>query len=81
MDKATIGFIGLGSQGGPMARRLIESGFPVVLWARRPEALAPFADVSFEVASSLRDLAARVEHVAICVVDDAGVKQDRKSVV
>ena len=75
MDKATIGFIGLGSQGGPMARRLIESGFRVVLWARRPEALAPFADVSFEAATSLRDLAVRVEHVAICVVDDAGVKQ------
>jgi 3-hydroxyisobutyrate dehydrogenase len=58
-----------------MARRLIESGFRVVLWSRRPETLAAFSDVSFETATSLRDLAARVEHVAICVVDDAGVKQ------
>lgn len=58
-----------------MARRLIESGFHVVLWARRPEALAPFSDVPFEAAASLTDLAARVEHVGICVVDDAGVKQ------
>ena len=39
-----IGFIGLGSQGAPMARRIVESGYPLVLWARRAQALAPFAD-------------------------------------
>jgi 3-hydroxyisobutyrate dehydrogenase len=75
MTTGKIGFIGLGSQGAPMARRLIESGRNVVLWARRAEALAPFADVSFETATSVADLAARVEHVGICVVDDAGVRQ------
>jgi len=31
------GFIGLGSRGGPMARRMIEAGLNVTLWARRPE--------------------------------------------
>ena len=31
-----VGFIGLGSQGGPMARRIIDAGYPVTLWARRP---------------------------------------------
>jgi 3-hydroxyisobutyrate dehydrogenase len=70
-----LGFIGLGSQGAPMARRMIEAGYPVVLWARRPESLASFADTSFETASSVADLGARVEHVGICVVDDAGVRQ------
>ena len=25
--------------GGPMARRIVEDGFPTTLWARRPEAL------------------------------------------
>lgn len=34
--KPTVGFIGLGSQGGPMARRIAEAGFPLTLWARRP---------------------------------------------
>jgi 3-hydroxyisobutyrate dehydrogenase-like beta-hydroxyacid dehydrogenase len=58
-----------------MARRLIEAGHRVVLWARRPEALAPFADVSFETATSVADLGARVEHAGVCVVDDAGVHQ------
>ena len=32
-----IGFIGLGSQGAPMARRIIDAGYPVTLWARRPD--------------------------------------------
>ena len=31
-----VGFIGLGSQGAPMAGRIIEAGFPTSLWARRP---------------------------------------------
>lgn len=72
---AKVGFIGLGSQGGPMARRLIESGHDVTLWARRAEAYAPFADLSFARASSVADLAARCEHVGVCVVDDSGVRQ------
>ena len=37
-----VGFIGLGSQGGPMARRIADGGFPLTLWARRPESLAPY---------------------------------------
>ena len=38
-----VGFIGLGSQGGPMAGRIIDAGFPTTLWARRPASLEPFA--------------------------------------
>lgn len=71
----TLGFIGLGSQGAPMARRQIDAGYPMVLWARRPESLAPFADTAATMADSLEDLAVRVDHVGICVVDDAGVRQ------
>jgi 3-hydroxyisobutyrate dehydrogenase len=38
-DTLRVGFIGLGSQGAPMARRIIEAGWPVTLWARRPATL------------------------------------------
>ncbi|HEY5760010.1 MAG TPA: NAD(P)-dependent oxidoreductase [Steroidobacter sp.] len=72
---AKVGFIGLGSQGGPMARRLIESGHEVTLWARRAEAYAPFSDLSFARADSVAELAASCEHVGVCVVDDSGVRQ------
>lgn len=70
-----VGFIGLGSQGAPMARRIVEAGYPLTLWARRAEALEPFADTTAEIAASISELGARCEHVGICVVDDAGVQQ------
>lgn len=70
-----IGFIGLGSQGAPMARRIIDAGYPVVLWARRPESLQPYADTTAEFATSVAQLGAQVDHVGVCVVDDAGVQQ------
>lgn len=67
------GFIGLGSQGGPMARRMAQAGYPLTLWARRPDALADFADVA-QTAASVADLGAQCDHVGVCVVDDAGVQ-------
>jgi 3-hydroxyisobutyrate dehydrogenase-like beta-hydroxyacid dehydrogenase len=73
MSKPTIGFIGLGSQGGPMAQRIIDAGFPTWLWARRAETLAPYANTAAHTANSLAELGAACDHVGICVVDDAGV--------
>jgi 3-hydroxyisobutyrate dehydrogenase-like beta-hydroxyacid dehydrogenase len=70
-----LGFIGLGDQGGPIARRMIEAGYPVVLWARRPESLTPFSDTRAEIAPSIAELGAQTDHVGICVVDDAGVRE------
>jgi len=70
-----FGFIGLGSQGAPMARRMIDAGYPVVLWARRPDTLAAFSDTTAEIAPDIATLAEQVGHVGVCVVDDAGVQQ------
>ena len=70
-----VGFIGLGSQGGPMARRIVEAGFPVTLWARRAASLEPFADTAAKVASSPAELAAVSDVVCVCVVSDADVEE------
>lgn len=70
----TIGFIGLGSQGGPMARRIVDAGYPLVLWARRPQSLEPYLDTPAQAAASVAELGARCDLVCICVVDDAGVQ-------
>lgn len=69
-----VGFIGLGSQGGPMATRIIEAGYPTTLWARRRESLEPYLDSGAEIASSPAALGSRSDLVCICVVDDAGVE-------
>jgi 3-hydroxyisobutyrate dehydrogenase len=70
-----VGFIGLGSQGGPMARRIVESGYPTTLWARRPATLEPFADTTAKVAGSPVELAAASDLVCLCVVGDADIEE------
>lgn len=70
-----VGFIGLGDQGGPMARGIADAGLPLTLWARRPESLVPYADTKAEVATSPRNLGERCDLVCVCVVDGAGVRQ------
>jgi 3-hydroxyisobutyrate dehydrogenase-like beta-hydroxyacid dehydrogenase len=70
-----IGFIGLGSQGGPMARRILDGGFATTLWARRQATLEPFAGTPAAIAPSPAALAAESDLVCVCVVDDAGVEE------
>lgn len=68
-----VGFIGLGSQGWGMARALVDSDIPTVLWARRPEALEQYRDSAATYASSASDLAAERDAIGVCVLDDAAV--------
>jgi 3-hydroxyisobutyrate dehydrogenase len=70
-----VGFIGLGSQGGPMARRIVEGGYPTTLWARRPATLEPFADTPAKVAESPAELAAASDLVCLCVVGDSDIEE------
>lgn len=58
-----VGFIGSGSQGGPMARRIVEAGHPTTLWARRAATTEPYADTAAKVAASPADLAAESDLV------------------
>jgi len=69
------GFIGLGSQGGPMAERMLTQGYPLTVWARRAEVLEEFLEKGASAAASVAELGAACDHVGVCVVDDAGVAQ------
>ncbi|QSR18955.1 NAD(P)-dependent oxidoreductase [Novosphingobium sp. KA1] len=68
------GFIGLGSQGAPMAERMLSAGFPLTVWARRPEAVDDLVAKGAVRAGSLAELGAACDLVGLCVVDDAGVE-------
>lgn len=70
-----VGFVGLGSQGAPMARRIVDAGFPTTLWARRPATLEPFADSAAAVAARPVELGAACDVLGVCVVDDDGVDE------
>jgi 3-hydroxyisobutyrate dehydrogenase len=69
-----VGFIGLGDQGAPMASAIAEGGHRLHVWARRPAVLAPFVDRGAVVHQSPAALAAAVDHLGLCVVSEADVR-------
>ncbi len=69
----TIGFIGVGSQGGPMAHRIVDAGMDLVVWARRPEVLEAYTTKGAKAAESVSQVGSLCDHVGICVVNDADV--------
>jgi 3-hydroxyisobutyrate dehydrogenase len=71
----TVGFVGLGDQGGPMASRILASGFRLAVWARRPAALEPFLAAGATAAASLAELAAAARVIGICVTGNADTRQ------
>jgi 3-hydroxyisobutyrate dehydrogenase len=60
---ATIGFIGLGNMGGPMARNLLKAGHKVRGYDIFKGSLAPFAKAGGEIASDLTETVKDVEVV------------------
>jgi len=58
-----IGFIGLGSMGGPMSRRLIEAGHKLTVFDTRKEAMEPLVKLGATPARSVADVADGVETV------------------
>ncbi len=68
-----VGFVGLGSQGGPMAQRIIAAGFTTTLWARRPESLEPYAAGGASSARDRADLGAASDVLCVCVLADRDV--------
>ena len=69
-----VGFIGLGSQGAPMARRIVEAGHPLTIWARRPETVESFADTGATWRARRRSSPQNSDVVCLCVVSDADVE-------
>src|SRR3984893_8660033 len=70
---STIGFIGLGAMGQRMARRLLNSGFGLIVYdhtSRKTTALAANGAIS---APSLRQLARKSEVVVSCLSNDEAV--------
>jgi 3-hydroxyisobutyrate dehydrogenase-like beta-hydroxyacid dehydrogenase len=71
---ATLGWIGLGEIGLPMAERLIGAGHRVVVWGRTAAKLQPAVDAGAVAAASPAELAAQSEAVFLCVTDGDAVE-------
>ena len=76
MTAPTIGFIGLGDMGEPMARRLLEHGFPVVSCAnRRREAIEALAGEGLVEVADPAEVGARADILMTIVMDQAQTDQ------
>lgn len=47
MSLPSVGWVGLGDQGAPIARAIAEAGYPLHAWARRPSSLAALDGVPY----------------------------------
>jgi len=65
-----IGFIGLGTMGGPMARNLIRKGHALVVSDMQPAAVAALVEAGATTAASPREIAAHSE-IVITMLPDA----------
>lgn len=70
-----LGFIGLGALGSVIARRLLEAGHPLGVWARRSEASAALAAAGATVAATPAELARDCELIFLCVTDTSAVEE------
>ncbi|HWF69329.1 MAG TPA: NAD(P)-dependent oxidoreductase [Mycobacterium sp.] len=73
-DHVTLGYIGLGNMGAPMAKRMIEWPGGVTVYDIRTEAMTPLAEAGASLTDSIADVAA-ADIVHVTVLDDAQVRQ------
>jgi len=69
----SVGFIGLGAMGAPMAWNLDDAGFDLVVYNRTTERERPFAEAGVSVADSPKHLTERVDVVCLIVSDGEAV--------
>lgn len=63
----SLGFVGLGVMGAPMAGHLLQAGHKVTVWSRSPGKSEPLRERGAEAAPTLEDLARRCDVIFSCV--------------
>ena len=71
----TVGMVGVGEMGLPMARRIMDRGYKLAFYARRAEARSELEGLGAHDGGSLAGVAKRSDVMIICVYDDAGLKE------
>jgi 3-hydroxyisobutyrate dehydrogenase len=71
----SIGFIGLGNIGKPMAMHWAGAKQPLVVFDVLPQATADLVAAGAKAAATVADLAREAEIIGICVRDDKDVEQ------
>ena len=72
-DDLKLGYIGLGNQGAPMAKRLVDWPGGLVVFDVRTEAMTPLAELGATLADSVADVA-EADVISVTVLNDAQVR-------
>jgi 3-hydroxyisobutyrate dehydrogenase-like beta-hydroxyacid dehydrogenase len=73
MTDVKLGYIGLGNQGAPMAKRLVEWPGGLVVFDVRAEAMTPLAEAGAMLADSVADVAS-ADVISVTVLNDEQVR-------
>ena len=65
MTKPKLGFIGIGDMGRPMSGRLLDAGFPLVVYDVRDEATTPLGERGATIAASPKAVADAVDTIIV----------------
>ncbi len=74
-EQPAVGFIGLGLMGGPMAKNILDSGFPLTVYNRTRARTAALAEAGAQVADTPGALAAQVDFVCSCITGPQDVAE------
>lgn len=75
-DKTTrLGFIGTGLMGAPMARRLLDAGYPLSVWNRTAAKAAPLVEAGAQAGDDPGAVAAASDIVFACLTDTAAMEE------
>ena len=70
MPAINVGFLGVGQMGRPMVDRLSADGFPVQVFARRPEAQQELHHAGIALGASAADVGSQSDVLILCLFDD-----------
>ncbi len=74
-DKPNLGYLGVGLMGGPMTSRLLDAGYPVTIWNRSAEKMAPLVEQGAVAADSPRAVAEAADIVMMCLTAAPAVRE------
>jgi 3-hydroxyisobutyrate dehydrogenase-like beta-hydroxyacid dehydrogenase len=73
-DELKLGYIGLGNQGAPMAKRLVDWPGGLIVFDVRTESMTPLVELGASVADSVADVA-QADVISVTVLTDAQVRE------
>ena len=76
-DLPTIGWVGLGDHGAPIARAIAEAGYPLHVWARGSHSLAALGGVHCVEHATLTDMASAGNIIGLCL----GENEDNRRIM